>query len=210
MIDFDALDAETRCVALVGEFLRRWSEMEGTLNRALAVAMGLDDTMRLILCANIQLRDKIHVLRTIVDISSMTEDEKKKFKDKLEKIGQYSLMRNTMAHGNFAADKDGKGVVFFQVKAKGNFSNSERILSTQEFSAEYEKIEAFKNDATELMKALSGSKFSFDNNDDSWWWFNINGGAPMRRTASSALIHHLSQQILNDPDSNQAIPKKPQ
>jgi hypothetical protein len=83
MINFDALNPETRCAALVGEFLRRWSRMQGTLHDALASAMKLDDTMRAILCANIQLRDKIHILRTIVDVSAMEKDDKAKFKKML-------------------------------------------------------------------------------------------------------------------------------
>src|SRR5438128_2420576 len=96
--------------------------MEAALNMALAVAMRLDDTMRMILCANLQLRDKLNILRTIVDSSSMTEDAKEQFKAGLQKVSDYSWKRNMMAHDNFSLDEKGLGVLFHQIKAKGKLS----------------------------------------------------------------------------------------
>ncbi len=209
MIDFNSLDPETRCVALVGEFLRRWSELENALNTALAVAMKLDDTMRLILSVNMQFRDKIHTLRTIVDTSSMSADEKSKYKDRLQKIADAGPLRNRMAHENFSSDKDGKGVVFFQVKAKGNFSNPEIIWSVAEFLSVYGEMEEFKNETAEFITALSKSQFTLGDYDDGEsWWFNLTNEQPMRSTSPSVLQLRLAQQILSNPDSDLPSQKK--
>jgi hypothetical protein len=64
MTDFKDLDPETRAYALIGQFLKRWSNLEQQIHEAIGAALGLDETRRYILCANLQLRDKINVLRT--------------------------------------------------------------------------------------------------------------------------------------------------
>ena len=119
MIDFAALDPETRCAALVGQFLKQWSAMEIELHEAIRVAMKLDDTMRAILCANVHLRDKIHILRTIISVSALDDTTKTYYKKKLENLGDFSLHRNMMAHDTFNPDDSGDGVVFSPVKSKG-------------------------------------------------------------------------------------------
>ena len=189
MIDFAKLDPETRCIALVGEFLRRWSNLESAMHDALASAMKLDDTMRLILSANVQLRDKIHILRTIVSVSAFAETEKTRFDDELKAIADCSLHRNMMAHDNFAPDDQGKGVVFLLVKAKGKLSQPKIIWTASDFENEYKKIDDFVAQMVKLRAALDKSQFSFGNID------RMAAGAwqPMRRTMSPALLHHLSQ-----------------
>jgi hypothetical protein len=42
MTDIYSLDAETRCLVLVGEFLRKWASMEAAMRTAMQTALGLD------------------------------------------------------------------------------------------------------------------------------------------------------------------------
>jgi hypothetical protein len=204
MIDFAALDPETRCVALVGEFLRRWSNLETALNSALATAMQLDDTMRAILCANVQLRDKFHILRTIIDVSTMGMDEKKHWSDTLGNISNYSLHRNMMAHQTFGPDDEGKGVRFLLVKAKGKLSQGDEVWVTDRFIDEYKTIDGFIEQLAKLQASLDKSQFSFGNVD----WARIGSSEPMRRTMSPALIHLLYHQTPLPLYADQASPEK--
>jgi hypothetical protein len=205
MIDFNVLSPEVRCAALVGEFLRRWSEMEIAMHQGIAIAMKLDDTMQSILCANVQLRDKLNILRTIVDVSNIDNDAKEKFKKILRDIGEYSPIRNMMAHDNFSSDEKQTGVVFFQVKAKGKFSKETPVWDIDAFLKEYEKIENFKLQIISLQDALRASQFSFRNFVVQGEWANT--PLTMRRIASSDLIHFLSHPIPPDLDSDPANPE---
>jgi hypothetical protein len=202
MIDFSKLDPETRCIALVGEFLRRWSSLEAALHDALAIAMRLDDTMRSILCANVQLRDKINILRTIVSISNL-EANKSHFDKMLVAIGEYSPSRNMMAHDTFGPDDQGKGVLFLPVKAKGKFSQPKIIWTADQFSIEYHKIDDFRKQLVQLKAALNKSQFSFGNID-----WTADASMPMRRTMSPALLYSLSQPTPLPLYESQAKPKK--
>jgi hypothetical protein len=86
MKDFTSLDPDTRCYALVGRFLSEFAELETCLNMALQAAMKLHDLIRFILCANITLRDKVSILRAIVDVSQFPEEERKHFQSVLGDI----------------------------------------------------------------------------------------------------------------------------
>ena len=204
MIDFLTLDSETRCVALVGEFLRRWSNLESVLHDALAAAIGLDDTMRAILCANVQLRDKIHILRTIVGISTIGKSEKSSFDTTLVAIADYSPQRNLMAHVPFGPDDEGKGVLFLQVKAKGKFSQPKEVWTVDKFDAEYHKIDDFREQLSQLQMALSNSQFSIGN----LYWTSAGISRPRRRTRSPTLGHLLIQPTPLPLFASQASPKK--
>lgn len=202
MINFDALDPETRCVALVGEFLRRWSEMEGAIHAALAVAMNLDDTMRAILCANIQFRDKLAILQTVVYVSTLEASEKERISEMLTDLSDYVPKRNLMAHTTFRPDENGAGVLFLPVKAKRKLSQPKEVWTAAQFADEYKNIDVFKDRLTELQITLSKSQFSLGN-------FIIEGvPLPMRRTMSPALLDFLSHQTPLPLRESQANPKK--
>jgi len=76
MTDFRALDPETRTVALVGMYLQHWAIMEARLNRVLGKALALDDLSAAVVAKNIQLRDKIKITKTLIDLSHITPAEK--------------------------------------------------------------------------------------------------------------------------------------
>jgi hypothetical protein len=192
MIDFSKLDPETRCVALVGEFLRRWSEMEGAIHRALASAMDLDETMQAILCANISIRDKLSTLRTIVFTSTLPPDDKLKADKLLAKVAKYASIRNIIAHTAFQPDPNGAGVSFLRVIAKGELKQWNDIWPVKRFAGEYKKIDLLKSGLTTLATALAKSQFPLGNLIIEG--FPLGMTVPMRRTMSPALANFLSQQ----------------
>jgi hypothetical protein len=77
MADFQKLDPETRCFALVGQFLQAWSSMEFCLHTAIGAALNIETTKLQILCANMRFRGKTNIMSTLIDVApSFTDDEK--------------------------------------------------------------------------------------------------------------------------------------
>jgi hypothetical protein len=137
MADFQKLDPETRAFALVGQFLQAWSTMENSLHDAIGAALSIDAPKLKILCANIRLRDKIDILRTLIDIApGFATEEKTQLKKSLRDIAEYSVIRNMLAHDSFRPDSAGAGVEFLTVKAKGKFELPNVIWSADRFQQE--------------------------------------------------------------------------
>jgi len=160
MPDFSSLDSETRCYALVGQYLYRLTELETCLNAAIQSAMRIHDLMRFILCANINLRQKIMILRVIVDVSNLSDVERKHFDSVLEKILNNALpKRNMFAHVSFRPDKNGVGVEFLQVSAKSIFKLPSPVWSIDDFQREGAVIDEFSVEMARLMGKLSTAEF---------------------------------------------------
>jgi hypothetical protein len=155
MPEIDSFDAETRCQVLVGRFLQKWASMEGTMRTAMQVALNLDDFQTAIVASNTQLRDKVHILRTLVSWTPFDQATKKKFDDILVDIRDASPKRNMMAHDAFCPSADGKGVSFSVVKAKGSLSFPDTVWDVTQFEKEYEKIDRLKAGVVELVKTIN-------------------------------------------------------
>jgi hypothetical protein len=113
------LTQETKSLALVGRFLKRVCDLEEQLNEAIADILNIDDTKRFILCANIQFRNKICILRSFAKNSSLTDADKEHFDSELIQMGNMYERRNTLAHQYFKPAPAGDGVVFSIVHVKG-------------------------------------------------------------------------------------------
>ena len=120
MTDFKDLDPETRAYALVGQFLQARSAMELSLQDAIGAALQIELVKLQIICSNLGFRDKINILRTLVDVSSFSEDKAQAY-SKLGKLSEYAGKRNMIAHAPFHADSTKAGVEFLTVKARGKF-----------------------------------------------------------------------------------------
>jgi len=127
---------EIRCVALVGHFLQAWSAMELALRDAIGAALKIEPVQLQILCANIRFRDKTDILRTLVDVSSFADDEKRRAKSKIRKLGSHAGKRNMLAHDPFEAHGASKGVQFLTVRAKGEYETPSPIWSLHRFKEE--------------------------------------------------------------------------
>jgi hypothetical protein len=130
------LDTETRCRVLVAIFLQGWAAMELALRDAIGAALNVETVRLQILCANIHFRDKTHILRTLVDVSSFSEVEKRTAKNKLRKLTNHAAKRNMIAHDPFMADGEIDGVRFITVKAKGEYDTPKVVWLRQRFAQE--------------------------------------------------------------------------
>jgi hypothetical protein len=175
--------SETQSLALVGEFLRKWSHMEQTIHLAISCATNLDPLMNTIICANLTIREKLNVLRTIVDVSDLTGEDQAQFKSMLRDIGEYTPNRNMIAHDWFLPLSDHCAVGFMPIKAKGRFATPTIIWDKDDFDLEYRKIEAFTEQLLQLTVRLEHASFNVDKLD-----------LPMRIVGSSARERRQSRQ----------------
>jgi hypothetical protein len=150
-----------RCRVFVGGFLQKWAFMEADLRHALQNGLGLDPVQAAIVAANIQLRDKIGIVRTISQLEIIgSDDEKKEIEKKLIEIADYATKnRNMMAHNMFTDSDDG-AVHFAVIRAKGKFDVSEAIWDEAKFEEASKKIEEFSVFLKELGNRLSYAKLA--------------------------------------------------
>jgi hypothetical protein len=154
MTDINTLNAETRCLVLVGKFLQNWAAMEEVMRLAMEKLLQLDEFQAAIIASNIQLWDKINILRTLVSRLPFDEDKIKQFNDVLVKIGKASRNRNMMAHNAFAPSPDGKGVSFSVIKAKGKLEFPDTVWEVAKFDEEYAKVERLKAGLDKIVQAI--------------------------------------------------------
>ncbi|HXP72674.1 MAG TPA: hypothetical protein VN823_00875 [Stellaceae bacterium] len=152
MADVRNLDPDTRCLALVGMFLQRWAIMEGTIRELLATMLNLDIVSVATISSNMQLRDKIHTVRTLLDsYTVLTPSEKETYDDMCKDILEAAGKRNMLAHDLFYPADDGDGVAFFVIKAKGKFGVPTTVWTIAQFEIEFKQVDHF----TESLEALT-------------------------------------------------------
>jgi hypothetical protein len=158
-MDVRSLDPDTRAFALVGMFLQYWALMEEALREAMAKALGLQMVQAVIVASNIQLRDKIHILKTAVSITQFPDpEERERFTKLLQQIADSAHKRNMVAHDLFFPPADGDGVRFLVFKAKGKFSMPETIWTTDQFGDEFVEISRWTTELERLKERLTFSE----------------------------------------------------
>jgi hypothetical protein len=206
MADFQKLDPETRAFALVGQFLQAWSTMENSLHDAIGAALSIEAPKLQILCANMRLRDKIDILRTLIDIApGFATEEKTKLKKSLHDIAEYSVNRNMLAHDSFRPESAGAGVEFLTVKAKGKFELPNVVWSADRFQQEGKTVDQYRS-------LLDGLRARFQTRPLGPESFAL-GRPPWMSTMQSqgiplALLHSLYHQPATDIDSGPANQEK--
>lgn len=140
------------------------------MQKAIAVALDLDLRETAIVCANIQLRDKLNILRTAASVAN--HRNAKKAAKILTEIGDLTPRRNMMAHDFFFPSPKEPAVQFSVIKAKGKFDMPATLWTVDQFYEAYEKIDdlidrlskcrgafkARKNPAYEREKAARSEK----------------------------------------------------
>lgn len=155
MTSFESLDSQTRCVARVGNFLQHWALMESGLHDTLGKALGLTDLQTVIVCKNVQLRDKIHILRTALSIIALGTSKRETFDKTLREIDEYSHKRNMFAHDLFMPSEDGESVEFVVVKARGSLKFPKTIWGSQEFSEAFSTIQGYIEQLKVIRQAIA-------------------------------------------------------
>jgi len=197
VVDYGTFDPETGSVALVGRFLQEWAAMELALHNALGVALSIETIKLQILCSNLRFRDKTIILRTLVDISSFADAEKKSTKSKLKKLRDHATSRNMIAHAPFSADRAATGVEFQTVNARGKFELPNMVWTLLRFEQENRALRGYANFLDELPACFRLQPTTTP--------FCPHGVPPPmpRKQFSAALWHFMAQQ--GPPDTDQPI-----
>ena len=156
----EPIDQKESCT-LVGGFLQAWAAMEAQLNSVIGTILEIGSPQAYIICKNIQFRDKIHIARTAVSISPLSEDQKTAYDKELKQLAEFTIDRNMVAHDLFMPSEDQMGVEFLVTRAKGKLEFPEVVWSRKDFGDRVEKAMAFRqmlkgldSDAKERIKLL--------------------------------------------------------
>jgi len=223
MIEFEKLDPETRCYALVGQFLQAWSVMENSLHEAIGAAMAIESTKLQILCANMRFSDKAHILATLVDVAPGFEDQKKEeIRKRLRSLRDYSATRNMVAHNPFTSDGSKIGVEFLTVKAKGKFDMPTIVWSVDQFQTEGATVDQYRAYLDEIAASFRIQPLPRQNytaalpqyrleTDAGHYGFEYGSSRllPSQPAMPLVLRDHLSRQAQDDPHSDPATPETP-
>jgi hypothetical protein len=214
MADFQDLDPETRCFALVGQFMQAWAVMESSLHNAIGAALRVEITGLKILCANIEFGAKLYILRTLIDVSPIfPKEEKRKLQATLRELAEYAKLRNMIAHNPFQPDESKKGVEFLAVKARGKYELPKEVWLDEQFRNEGATIDQYRSLLDGLGTRFRARPLTRKNSTAAMHPF-----FPPRRTQTSpALWDYLARQaeapLSTDPPSpekNAQTPDKPQ
>ena len=139
----EPIDQKESCT-LVGGFLQAWATMEAQLNSVIGTILEIGSPQAVIVCKNIQFRDKIHIVRTAVSISPLSEDKKTTYDKELKQLAEFTLDRNMVVHDLFMPSEDQMGVEFLVTRAKGKLEFPEIVWSRKDFGDRVEKAMAFR------------------------------------------------------------------
>lgn len=138
-IDFAALPHNVRVVALVGYYLQCWALLEGVLESTIGKVVGLTPLQEAIIVKNMQLRDKISILRAVVNIGPRLNH--KEYLAALTAVADVARTeRNVVAHERFSEDDKGNGIKFSIVRAKGKVTFPDVRWSAEEVLMKTERL----------------------------------------------------------------------
>lgn len=213
-MDFASLDPETRAFALVGQFLKRWSEMEAALDDCLQAAFELSPPMRRVLCANLGFRDKLNILAAACRVLGLTDPAPAKLIDHLDRRAR---SRNIVAHNRFQPDPAGNGLTFVILKSRESpeKENVELRWSNKKFEEERGLIAGLEARLNDLKLRLQRAPaVDMSGLPVSAWLPSADWSVPMRRTFSPALLHALHGPPLPpldpEPARDSTDPQKPE
>lgn len=219
MTDFESLDADTRCFAFVGQFLRGWADVESGLHDCICTAFKLSPTSTHILCANLKVQDKLAIMRTVVHIAAIkSEQNRAHFTSMLRRVGRLATRRNMVAHTPFRPEPGGTGVEFSHIEAKGTYDPSAIIWTIKMFDREQETICTLKTRLAELnaelqkspirdevyRESLAATLMTWNPSGDS----QVAWQAAIRHRGLQAALHSQTHHTPIPLDSDPAIPEK--
>jgi len=113
--------------------MQDWAFVEAALGRGIRKLIGAQSVEGTILTANMQVRDKIFAMKTLLHVFTPSEDNRAACVSLMNRIGALNTHRNTVAHNMFWAHETG-GVEFSITKAKGRLSFPVVIWKEEDFS----------------------------------------------------------------------------
>jgi hypothetical protein len=153
-IDFAALPHNVRTVALVGHYLQCWALLEGVLERTIGKVVGLSALQAAIVVKNMQLRDKISLLKTVINLSPYPKQQE--YIDTLTSVADITRTeRNIIAHESFHQDDKGDGVRFMIVRAKGKITFPDIRWSVNDFGNKTQRIFELVAEIEEIRQTIN-------------------------------------------------------
>lgn len=143
---------------LVGQFMWHWAALEAELNRSLRTLLGLGALEAIVVTANMGVRDKIHTVRTLVNLHGPGDpDWRARANKTIELIAGISEQRNVVAHTFFAPHKKG-GVEFLTVKAKGALAVPNVVWGLKTFERHEGDMNRLSKDLAVIVARITASR----------------------------------------------------
>lgn len=157
---FKSLPQPMRTFALVGYYLQTWSVMETNLDETLAKALHLDVLAGLVVAKNLGLRDKVHVLKAILqlDVFGPTRNKYLKVAGRIDKLATSD--RNTVAHTMFLTHEESDGVVFYVKKARGKLNLPSIVWSLDDCLTKCDELFDICDDLKELQSVFGKARIA--------------------------------------------------
>lgn len=157
--DFLALEPEMRSYAIVGHFLKKWSELESSMGYAIELAFGLTGVQGAVFLGNMDVVSKINTLKTIASECFDENDPNEKLKlghavGVLNKAMKFAETRNVVAHQVFHYDHNGDGVVFVGVRVRSKLTFQELIWSVDEALKVASELEECRINVDKMSESL--------------------------------------------------------
>lgn len=153
MDNFKSLPPSMQCRALVGYYLQTWALMEWRLEELISGALRLGSLESTIVAKNIQFRDKVHIVKTLVDLRFHDETKGEAYTTMLNRLHSLASDRNMVAHDMFSSDEKG-GVRFHVSKAKGKLSFPKTIWTLETFVEKTNELRDHNESLTRLLDEI--------------------------------------------------------
>jgi hypothetical protein len=141
---------------LIGEFMFNWAALEAEMNRAVRSLFHLEYWEGMIITANIQLRDKAHIIKCAVEWYSglhtkeWREEAKALLKDILD---MNSNSRNLVAHNQFFPAEDRDGIEFYKVTARDRLNVPSIQWREKDIAEKLETITRYRDALQKTVRA---------------------------------------------------------
>ena len=168
---------------LVGEFMHEWSLLEHQINKGLQKLLGLPGMEGTIVTANMQVRDKIQALKTLLHLFSVGDDEAAAL-NLMTRIANMSGDRNVVAHNMFWPHKDG-GVEFSLTKAKGVLQFPNGVWGAKQFAEKRVRMAVLARDLKSAVAAATGVR-------ERWLRSQLSKSGSVPNLFSNAITGHLT------------------
>ena len=146
--DLSAADFDRACL-LVGRFMYHFALLEGALNTGIEKLLGLRSLEGAIATANMPLRSKIHILKSVVNLKGGPVEWVKTF----DEVVDFSTVRNTVAHTIFGPEAGG-GVRFLAVKAKTRLTFQNTVWTERDFLEHSKRARSLSERVSQIIETI--------------------------------------------------------
>lgn len=144
---------------LIGRFFYHWAGLEYTINNAIKRLFNIDGVQSHILTANMQFRDRLHIVSTALNFHGLVKGEewRRRAKKTVARISRLNRNRNLFAHTMFTPLKGGR-IDFFYIEAKGSFNIPDTLWHPKQFECQFDLILRAEKELRSLTDELKNTQ----------------------------------------------------